>query len=141
MGKYAQGESGVMSRARRWHIQVGRSIDASSTTVWQLLTDTRCWTQWGPSIVAVDCGERFIRPGSRGRIKTWFGFWLPFVITDYQCGCYWHWLIGGIAATGHRVEPLQAEQCQLTFEVPIWAAPYSIICIVALQRIAQLSRP
>lgn len=130
-----------MSRARPWHLQVGRSINAPSTTVWRLLTDTHCWKQWGPSIMAVECRERFIRPGSRGRVKTAFGIWLPFVVTDYERGRYWHWRVGGIAATGHRVEPLHTEQCQLTFEVPIWAAPYSIICSIALQRLAQLSRP
>jgi hypothetical protein len=120
------------------HIKVGRNIDASSATVWRMITDTHSWVRWGPSIIAVECDERSIRGGSQGRIKTRLGFWVPFVVTTYEHGRYWHWRVGGIPATGHRVEPLAAEQCRLVFEVPAWAAPYAMICRLALHRITRL---
>lgn len=106
--------------------------------MWHVITDTHCWVQWGPSVTAVACDERYIRGGSQGRIKTLLGFWVPFVVTTYEHGRYWHWRVRGIPATGHRVEPLAAERCRLVFEVPVWAAPYTIICGLALQRIARL---
>ena len=119
-------------------IQVGRNLDASSAAVWRVITDTRCWEQWGPSITAVECGERYIRDGSQGRIKTLLGFWVPFVVTHYENGHYWHWRVGGIPATGHRVKPLSSERCRLVFEVPIWAWPYVVVCWLALRRIDKL---
>ena len=130
-----------MTGLRPIHIQVGRNIDASSTAVWRVITDTHCWAQWGLSVTAVECDERYIRDGSKGRIQTLFGFWVPFVVTHYEHGHYWHWRVGGIPATGHRVEPLAAARCRLVFEVPVWAAPYAIICGLALWRIARLLRP
>ena len=131
----------IMLRLSPLHIQVGRSISASSATVWRLLTDTHGWWQWGPSIAAVECDERYIRGGSRGRVKTRLGFWLPFVVTHYEHGRYWHWRVSGIPATGHRVEPLGATRCCLVFEIPVWAAPYSIVCGLALRRIVKCLGP
>jgi hypothetical protein len=123
------------------HIQVGRSFDVSSATVWQVVTDTHRWVEWGPSLTAVECDERYIRGGSQGRVKTLLGFWLPFLVTHYAHGQYWRWRVGGIAATGHRVDRIEAERCRLVFEVPVWAAPYAMICGLALQRIARLLKP
>jgi hypothetical protein len=100
------------------------------------MTDTKTWPQWGPSVGAVQCAHRYIRPGTEGKVKTVGGFWLPFVITGYEEGRFWSWKVAGIPATGHRVELQEDGLCQLTFEVPILAAPYTFICKVALNRIA-----
>ncbi len=118
--------------------EVGKVLSASSSAVWNFITDATRWTQWGPSVVDVDCKERFIRQGSRGRVKLPFGIWLPFVITDYKDQSYWSWRVLGIQATGHRIEPLGQDRCMLIFEVPTIASIYLLICWIALKKIARI---
>jgi hypothetical protein len=65
------------------------------------------------------------------------GLWVPFVITDFEIDRYWSWRVLGIRATGHRVERLAEGLCRLTFEVPIFGAPYVIVCREAVARIAK----
>ena len=106
--------------------------------VWQAITDTHLWPQWGPSVSAVQCDVRYIRAGAQGRVQTRLGLWVPFLVTTFEPGRYWHWRVSGIPATGHRVEPLDAERCRLVFEVPVWAPPYVWVCRRALFRIESL---
>lgn len=116
-------------------IEVGREIDASPELVWDLITNIRSWPGWGPSVRAVDCEDRWIHSDSSGRIGTLFGLWLPFKICRFEPGRYWDWEVGGIRATGHRVDPLQGHRCRLVFNVPVLAAPYVLVCLSALRRI------
>jgi uncharacterized protein YndB with AHSA1/START domain len=113
-------------------------LDAPASQVWHLITDTRRWPQWGPSVRAVDCAERFIRAGARGRVRTPLGVWVPFVIEAFEPERYWDWRVAGLPATGHRVEPRGPSRCTLCFTVPIWAAAYGPVCWIALGRIKQL---
>jgi uncharacterized protein YndB with AHSA1/START domain len=117
---------------------VGTHIDAPVSRVWRLITDTQTWTRWGPSIKEVDSPERFIRAGLTGRIRTPFSIWLPFTIDTFEPEHFWDWRVGGVAATGHRVDPRGPDQCRLTFTVPFWAAGYTVVCRVALNRIKRL---
>ena len=120
-------------------LEVGRDMNASAGRVWDLITDTACWPRWGPSVRAVDCADRFIRQGSRGRVRTSVGLWVAFQITEYQKERYWAWRVGGVRATGHRVEPLGESRSRLIFEVPILASPYAAVCQMALTRIRSLA--
>jgi hypothetical protein len=120
------------------NIAVRRAFRSTCSRIWELLTDTTTWPQWGPSVRAVECRERFIRQGTSGRIKTPLGIWLPFSIAGYEEGRFWSWSVAGIPATGHRVEPQEDGFCQLTFEVPVLAAPYAYVCKIALDRIAEM---
>ena len=117
------------------HAAVSRSFRRPCRQIWELLTDTNTWPQWGPSVKAVECVNRFIRQGTEGRVKTAGGIWLPFIITTYLEGLFWSWNVAGIPATGHRVEAQENGLCRLTFEVPLLAAPYVYICKIALDRI------
>ena len=58
---------------------------------------------------AVDAPQRFITEGTRGRVQTTLGLWVPFEITDWEEGRAWAWRVGGIPATGHRVTPADRE--------------------------------
>lgn len=118
------------------HPSVSRSFRIPCSKIWEFLTDTTTWPRWGPSVKAVESGNRFIKQGTEGRIKTAGGVWLPFIITVYEEGSVWSWKVAGIPATGHRVEPQEDGLCKLTFEVPLIAAPYAYICKIALDRIA-----
>jgi len=120
-------------------LEVGRDINASASQVWDLITDTACWPQWGPSVRAVDCADRYIRQGSRGRVQTSVGLWVAFQITEYQRERYWAWRVGGLRGTGHRVEPLCESRSRLIFEVPVLASPYALVCKLALTRIRSLA--
>ncbi len=113
-------------------------INAPAPHVWRLVTDTHSWPHWGPSVQKVECSERFIQAGSTGRIRTPLGIWLPFVVGVFEPERYWDWRVGGIAATGHRVEPRGSHQAELSFSVPFWALGYGVVCRLALVRIERL---
>ncbi len=116
--------------------KVNRSFYSSCGQIWELITDTDTWPEWGPSVSAVESENRFIRKGTKGKVKTAGGIWLPFLITEYEEGHFWSWDVVGIPATGHRVESRENGFCLLTFEIPLLAAPYAYICKIALDRIA-----
>jgi hypothetical protein len=116
-------------------IELCRVLQCSPEQVWDLLTDTHRWVEWGPSIMAVQCPDRRIRRGSRGRIRAVLGLWLPFTITNLEPGRRWSWRVAGIPATGHRVEPLGESRTLLAFSVPMPAAPYLFVCYLAMNRI------
>ena len=120
------------------HIDISRVIGYSPDRVWGLLTDTFTWKKWGPTVLDVRSSDRYIKKGSHGRVKTALHFWVPFQITDLDPGKYWSWRIFGINATGHRIERLNESSCRLVFQVPLWAAPYLLLCKIALDRIEQL---
>jgi hypothetical protein len=86
------------------HIEISRVVSAAPKSVWQLLTDTFTWQDWGPTVLAVRSSDRYIKKGSYGRVKTALHFWVHFEITDLGSGTYWSWRISGINATGHRIE-------------------------------------
>lgn len=120
---------------------VARDVDASREVAWDLLTDTTRWPDWGPSVRAVECDQRFIQPGTTGRVRLPGGVWLPFEIAT--CGGYrWTWQVASVPATGHRVDPpadgTGEERCRVVFEIPLLAAGYAPVCMRALGRIASL---
>ena len=134
---------------------VSRRIAASAEDVWSLLTDTRQWPAWGPSITGVEPApagipggpeaRRAAGPasgglafGSSGRVRTVLGVALPYTVTAFQPGRYWSWSVAGIPATGHRVIP-QDSSCLVTFTVPWWAPAYLLVCALALRRIERLA--
>jgi hypothetical protein len=127
-----------MWKISRSFLSVGKSLDADATSVWKMITDTAAWTEWGPTLSKVDCAERFIKFGTQGRVKTAVGFWLPFQITEYSDRNSWSWRVGPFNATGHRIVKSDSRGCQLWFDTPILAAPYSLACQMALGRIERL---
>jgi hypothetical protein len=120
---------------------VSRVVDATADEAWDVLTDTTRWPTWGPSIAAVDCPSRHIAAGTAGRVRlTGVGLWVPFEVDSYvDTGDEkrWTWAVGGVPATGHRVDPLDG-QCRVGFEVPLVAAGYVPVCRRALGEIAAL---
>ncbi len=120
-------------------MDVARVVSAPPAAAWDLLTDLATWPRWGPTVTAVETtdGARRLAPGARGRVRTPFGLWVPFVVTEMEPGHRWVWRVAGVPATGHRVEP-HADGCRVVFEVPALAAPYVVVCRVALARIAGL---
>lgn len=117
---------------------------APAAAVWDVLVDTARWPAWGPTVAAAEVlsggeGTR-IGPGATGRVVTSLGPSLGFEVLDFEPGRRWTWAVGGVAATGHRVEPLGSGRCRLTFEVPVWAPPYLAVCLLALRRIDRLVR-
>jgi uncharacterized protein YndB with AHSA1/START domain len=120
-------------------IEISRVINTSSQAVWDLITDTSRWVLWGPSFSAVECRDLYIIKGSQGRLRTPIGFWVSFVVTEYEPGKYWSWRVSGIPATGHRVETGEKETCTLVFEVPLFFAPYILVCKITLDRIASIA--
>lgn len=122
-------------RLTRRTLEVGAVIGRTAEVVWDLITDTRSWAEWGPSVAAVASDSRRIRAGATGRIVTSVGGFVVFRIDRFEAGRYWDWIVGGIRATGHRVDALSGDRCRLVFTVPLWAAPYGIVCLLALKRI------
>lgn len=120
-------------------LEVAATLEVPAAVAWRLLTDTHDWPQWGPSVRAVDAPARFIAAGMRGRVQTTPGVWLPFEITEWEEGRCWAWRVGGIPATGHRVTPVTASSCRVTFTIPRWAPFYVPVCRTALRRIESLA--
>ena len=122
----------------RSHLDVSRDLAASPAAAWGVLTDTRSWPAWGPSVAEVRTEPPVLAAvGQRGQLRGPVGPWVPFEITGFDPGSRWTWRVAGIAATGHRVEP-RPDGCRVVFEVPRLAAPYAAVCRVALRRIAAL---
>jgi hypothetical protein len=119
-------------------ISVGKSYPVSPLIVWEIITDTSQWPRWGPTVKNVQLSERFIRIGSRGKVLTSLGVWLPFVIDEYEYASFWSWKVASIKATGHRVQASENGGSNLWFEIPMLAAPYTVICQMALGRIENL---
>jgi hypothetical protein len=119
-------------------VEIGALIRAPHAGVWDILTDTACWNEWGPTITAVDSTDRYIRKGSSGRVRTISGVWLPFVITEFDDGTFWSWRVAGINATGHRVEQIDKKTTMVFFRVSVYAAPYILVCKLALLKISKL---
>jgi hypothetical protein len=120
------------------HIEVGLLVNAAADEVWQILVDTSRWVEWGPSIRAVECSERFVTASSSGRVRTVLGFSVPFAVTRFEPGRTWSWRVFSIPATTHTVEQLGANCSRLLFGVPLIAFPYLLVCLVATKRILTL---
>ncbi len=121
-------------------IRVTQDVAASPQRSWDVLVDTRLWARWGPSVTAVDLhgqGTR-ISAGSTGRVLTIVGIWLPFEITEFVDGERWAWSVQGIGATGHEVRD-RPSGSQVVFHVPLLAAPYAVVCRIALDRVRRLA--
>lgn len=119
-------------------VSVGKFYHSLPLIVWNLITDTFKWPQWGPTVKSVQCPKRFICKGTQGQVLTAFGIWLPFVITGYDHASFWSWNVASVKATGHRIQAVKTGGCYLWFEVPIIAAPYTLVCQMALGRIKNL---
>lgn len=119
-------------------VSVGKFYHSLPLIVWNLIIDTFKWPQWGPTVKSVQCPERFICKGTQGQVLTAFGIWLPFVITGYDHASFWSWNVASVKATGHRIQAVKTGGCYLWFEVPIIAAPYTLVCQMALGRIKNL---
>ena len=115
------------------------SAVATRAAVWDIFVDTARWREWGPSVREVACPERKIRAGSTGRVRTPLGFWVPFEVTDFAPLRRWSWKVGGVPATGHRVDEGPSGKSFVVFEVPLVAFPYGLVCLVAARRIARLA--
>ena len=116
---------------------VRRAVDAPAEAVWDVLTDTQRWAAWGPSITGVDCADRYIERGTRGRIRVLGAVWLPFEITACE-GHRWTWDVARIDATGHFVRP-HPDGSVVGFELPVLAAGYVPVCRRACVRIGELA--
>lgn len=123
---------------RRW---TTREVAAPVAVVWRLLVDTARWADWGPTVRAAEMDTPTLSAGTRGRVQTVVGLWLPFEITHFEVGRAWSWTVGGVPATGHRVEPVDELRCRAAFGVPWVATPYLRICSIALARIDALAQP
>ena len=119
--------------------KTSRVISADTALVWNIVIDTMLWPEWGPSVSVVECDDRYINGRSRGRLKTAFGLWVPFTVTEFEEGHFWSWRIGRIEATGHRVTRYGNHQSLLSFSMPWWSTPYVIICNRALNLIENLA--
>lgn len=120
-------------------ISVSRVMSVDPSVAWDLLVDTSRWAEWGPSITAVDPPDERLRARSTGRVRTAFGVWVPFTVTDFDEGRRWAWTVAGVPATTHTVEPAPGG-CTVSFGVPTLAAPYVLVCRAALRRIERLAQ-
>jgi hypothetical protein len=116
---------------------VRRRMAAPAAAVWRAFRDTRRWPEWGPSVRAVDCEDRYVERGSTGHVTTVGGLRLPFEVTSCADG-RWTWDVARLPATGHRVRDDGGTVA--AFEVPLPAAPYAVVCRRALRRLDAVAR-
>ena len=121
---------------RHW---VTRDIAAPPGVLWRLLVDTDRWSDWGPTVRAVELDAPCLSSGSRGRVQTAVGLWVPFEITRFEEGRAWSWKVGGVPATEHTVEAVNELNCRVAFGAPWVATPYLAVCLIALGRLDRLA--
>jgi len=117
---------------------VRRETTAPAAAVWDVLTDTHRWPEWGPSVSAVDCADRYVERGTTGRVRVAGTVWLPFEVTacrDHR----WTWDVARLPATGHFVEEREGGSV-VGFEIPPLAAGYAPVCARACRRIEAIAR-
>ena len=119
-------------------IEVARDVAIEPDVAAEALRDSRAWPTWSPSISGVESEDRYIRSGTRGRVRVGCG-WVPFRVTAFN-GRRWDWTVAGVPATGHRVDTYAGEpgRCRVVIEVPLPAAAYVPVCERALQRFVRL---
>ena len=119
-------------------LAVGRDVAVSPAVAAEALRDTRTWPDWAPAIDAVESDDRRVTRGTTGRIRVG-GAWVPFRVTACN-GRRWDWRVGGIPATGHRVDSYadESDRSRVVVEVPVVAAWYVPVCRRALDRFAAL---
>jgi len=116
---------------------VRHDIAAPVDTVWDILTDTGSWPDWGPSVTAVETDSRYIDDGTTGRVRVAGVVWLPFEVTS--CTPYrWTWDVARLPATGHFAEE-RAAGSVVGFEIPPLATGYAPVCARACRRIAAIA--
>lgn len=127
---------------------------APPAAVWDVLVDTEAWPRWGPTVAAVELedgsghgpGGTRIGAGSRGRVRTPVGLWLPFAVTQWVAGERWAWRVAGVPATSHAVRPTDTGTgagggtgSEVVMAVPWWAPAYLAVCEVGVRRVARLA--
>ena len=127
-----------MLRFKNNRMSICRNMAAPPETVWGILTDSQLWSTWGPSVFDVDCQDRYIRLGSKGRVQTLFSVWLPFTVSEFRDLDFWSWRIGSYSATGHSLIRTTNTSSTLCFDMPWWAAAYLPLCWLALIRIEKI---
>ena len=120
-------------------MNIARTIDAPAHILWDLLTDTQAWPVWGPTVAGAQCATRHIESGSQGTVKTAVGLSLPFEVTTFEPLYRWNWRVAGVHATGHRLVHLSEHQTRVIIEIPWIAAPYALVCKVALERLERMA--
>ena len=121
-------------------VEVAAPVDA----VWAVLTDTRTWPQWGPTVsdVRLDHPLTRIHADTTGAVLTPLGWWAPFVVTDWVVTAdhrAWSWRVAGVPATSHEVEALDSDRCRLRFGAPLWAPAYLPVLEVGLRRLRAIA--
>jgi uncharacterized protein YndB with AHSA1/START domain len=116
---------------------VRRAVEAPPDVVWSVLTDTERWPDWGPSITAVESPDRYVRAGSRGRVRALGTVWLPFEITSCE-NRRWTWTVARVPATGHFVVTHPTGSV-VGFELSPLAAGYAPVCQRACARIGAIA--
>jgi hypothetical protein len=107
--------------------------------LWDLLTDLDQWPAWGPSVEGATLHGETLELGTSGTVSTVVGVGVPFEITDFEPGRRWGWKVAGLPATVHTVEDLGNDRCRVGFGVPWLAAPYVVICEIALKRLETMA--
>lgn len=120
------------------YVEIGLVVKAAADEVWKVLIDTSRWVEWGPSIRAVACRDRFLTVLSSDWVRTVLGFSVPFAVTRFEPGRSWSWRVLGVPATTHTVESLGLNRSHLFFGVPLMVFPYLLVCLVAIKRLRAL---
>jgi hypothetical protein len=121
--------------ARWW---TWRDLDLAPDEAWDRLARTAWWPRWGPTVTAVEPADVVVSPGLRGRVRTPLGVRVPFVVDEVVPGERWSWSVWGRPATDHAVVPLGTDRSRVGIGVPRLAAPYLLVCRLALRRLERL---
>jgi hypothetical protein len=114
-------------------------VRAPAESVWDIYSTFAQWPVWGPSTRGVVASADQVGIGVTGKVQTPIGVWLPFEITDVVVGEKWSWRVAGVITTTHTVEAVNINKTRIGFSVPIYVAPYALVCDRAIANIGKLA--
>lgn len=110
---------------------------AAPAVVWERYADLSAWPSWSPQLRSVTAAGPQLVAGLTGRVHGPLGLTLPFrVLAVDPVAREWTWQVLGLPLA-HGVQPAPGGGAAAWLELPVLAAPYVPLALLALGRLVR----